>query len=505
LNSENFASVFKHWKRNLILIILGISNAVLYQNCSGYQAQNLNEAAGRGLATTPVATIDSLMAMSDGRKQRAIAMSTKASIMPSAIHAIFPSSVSEPYMVYSPSILNSLMAMGGWLSQSDIGPDRLYISSFTGKDWGVLKPVQWTNGGVPGVVNGYHANDPSLVQIGSKMFMFYTLLPNQFANAEQMTVFNRVGYASSTDGGASWTNHGILIGQSNGLDHTGAWSLAAVVVGNEIWLYYHTGSKNCPKDVCQGPGLPPRVLRTRINSSNFQFVATEVVRDLNGSELIYTNVDVQKAFNGFYFVANTPDLKNIVFYHSLDGLNFYSHDGGQGILVGGGVNFLVTPTQQILNEGSMNLIFNFSTRADLVGLSLNVWNMNFTLNADLKNLARLRMEAEEATKQAQAKESEARAEQARAEAAAALAQAAEIAKANEAAAIDRANRERENKERAKSQYLAGKAFVELYESLNTAKSNGANGAALQPFINYCIDAQNNARNWGVAVDAWTCN
>ncbi|MFN8944242.1 MAG: hypothetical protein ACK5WZ_06420 [Pseudobdellovibrionaceae bacterium] len=141
------------------------------------------------------------------------------------------------------------------------------------------------------------------------------------------------------------TNHGIIIGQSNGLDHTGAWAPAAVVVGNEIWLYYHTGSKNCPRDVCQGPALVPRVLRTRINSSNLQFVATEVVRDSNGAELIYTNVDVQKAFNGFYFVANTADLKNIVFYQSLDGLNFYSHDGAKGILVSGGENFLVTPTQ----------------------------------------------------------------------------------------------------------------------------------------------------------------
>ncbi|MFN8944243.1 MAG: hypothetical protein ACK5WZ_06425, partial [Pseudobdellovibrionaceae bacterium] len=110
----------------------------------------------------------------------------------------------------------------------------------------------------------------------------------------------------------------------------------------------------------------------------------------------------------------------------------------------------------------MNLIFNFSTRPDLVGLSLNVWSMNFTMNADSKNLARSRLEAEEATKQAQARELAAAAEQARAEAAAAAAQAAELAKANEAAAIDRANIERANKERANSQYLAGKAFVELY-------------------------------------------
>ncbi|MFN7903613.1 MAG: hypothetical protein ACK5P5_00365, partial [Pseudobdellovibrionaceae bacterium] len=154
LNFENVAVVFIKLKRNFMILFLGISVAVLYQNCSGFQSQNLNDSAVRGLATTPVGTFDSLMAMSDGRDQNAIAMSTKASIMPSATHVVFPSSESQPYMVYSSSILNSLMAMGGWLSQSDIGPDRLYISSFTGRDWGALKPVQWINEGVPGVVNG---------------------------------------------------------------------------------------------------------------------------------------------------------------------------------------------------------------------------------------------------------------------------------------------------------------------------------------------------------------
>jgi hypothetical protein len=56
-----------------------------------------------------------------------------------------------------------------------------------------------------------------------------------------------------------------------------------------------------------------------------------------------------------------------------------------------------------------------------------------------------------------------------------------------------------------AQYVAGVAFVTSFSSLQIAKNSNVTGASLQPYIEACNQSRANAQNWGVDVNAWSCN
>jgi hypothetical protein len=96
--------------------------------------------------------------------------------------------------------------------------------------------------------------------------MYFTGLKDEYAVLEQMTRRNWVCLASSADGGNTWTDQGIVLGQNNGIDGTGAWSPSALALDDKIYLYYHTGSADCSSEVCDDPDtMPPRILRSRFD------------------------------------------------------------------------------------------------------------------------------------------------------------------------------------------------------------------------------------------------
>nr|WP_294520082.1 hypothetical protein [uncultured Rhodopila sp.] len=278
------------------------------------------------------------------------------------------------YFIYSPDINGNTTYYGGWLTAADIGPDRLYSSAGAASDNPV--PLVW-NGYVP--YAAYHLNDPSVVrEANGTLAMFVTALPNQYGDsATQMMIHNQTALATSTDGGASWRWDGIVIGMANGCNNTGAWSPSALLIGNNIDLWYHTGAT----DVVTGAQAPSRVLRTEMNATGTSIVSTAACRDTaTNAALQAWNVDVRQASDGTYWmVANDFNNNTIVAYESADGINWTPWSTGGATLINGGdtgaqFNFL-TPT--ILGAGNGQLDIMVTERIANVDIEHTI---NFALN-----------------------------------------------------------------------------------------------------------------------------
>lgn len=249
------------------------------------------------------------------------------------------------YAVYSPSVLTheittpdgerkyvTSMWTGGWLTKEEVGPDNIYRSE--------LVQGKWSRPTMSFQRPGFHVNDPSvLVHPKQKwLFMYYTALDNVYANDKDMTERNWVGFASSINGGKSWDDHGIVIGQDNGLDGTGAWSPSAVLVGSEIWVYYHTNSKDFSK---------PITLRTRFSLDGWKVVgATERLSfpddEATGEVTLLSNLDVAVAGSKFIMVANSTGLNSIRRFVSKDGLSWL-REPRDPLIAAGADQLVLTP------------------------------------------------------------------------------------------------------------------------------------------------------------------
>lgn len=235
--------------------------------------------------------------------------------------------------VYSPSVHVcdgvKRMWLGGWLTEADVGPDQLYMSEQGGQTWTTPTPILWTNAGYPpGKKPGFHVNDPSIVQPPSTqgidrsrwLYMYYTALDDRFASDTTLqTQRNVTGFASSIDCGRTWTDHGIIIDVIEGGDGFGAWSPSALVVGEEIWVYYHTGN----------PSFAQRNLfRMRLHANGSQKLSSPERLQFAVSEspsVVGSNLDVSRQGAQFVMVANTFDLRAVVRYVSHEGLSWVTH------------------------------------------------------------------------------------------------------------------------------------------------------------------------------------
>lgn len=265
--------------------------------------------------------------------------------------------------LYSPEVHGSLMYFGGWHTAAErLGPDKIYISGFNGKGWGEPQPLRWTNLEVPGIVPGHIINDPSIIyrpDVGWH-FMYFTSLANKYIVKDHITRHNFVNLATSTDGGLSWHHHGVIIGQNNGFDNTGAWSPSALHAGNEIWLYYHTGSANCTSEACEDPDdQPPRVLRSRLSLNGWQRIGTEELINQNGGKVELTNPDVKFAHGRYWMVGNDGGATSIYLLISDDGIQFYPYDGQEGLLINGNGQLLATPHITVTGPSSFEVYFGY--------------------------------------------------------------------------------------------------------------------------------------------------
>ena len=148
-----------------------------------------------------------------------------------AATAVLVTSATLDYEIYSPDLFNGTLYLGGWRTAADIGPDQLYTSP---ANTDRPTPLVW-NGPAP--YDLYHLNDPSVVrEADGTLAMFMTALPNLYGYSVEMQSRNVTGLATSVDDGATWTWQGIVIGQRNGIDSTGAWSPSALADATGVRL-----------------------------------------------------------------------------------------------------------------------------------------------------------------------------------------------------------------------------------------------------------------------------
>jgi hypothetical protein len=149
-----------------------------------------------------------------------------------------------------------------------------------------------------------HVNDPSLIQPPSSdgwdrsswTLMYYTGLDNVDA-AAQAWDRHWIGLASSVDGGETWWDHGPILA---------GWSPSALVVGTEVWVYYHDAAAQPWRVRFDGNGWLPLGQPDRLTG----------LPDVS-------NLDVTRDAAGlFILAANTPDLSGLVGATSRDGLSF---------------------------------------------------------------------------------------------------------------------------------------------------------------------------------------
>jgi Ca2+-binding RTX toxin-like protein len=281
------------------------------------------------------------------------------------------------YFIYSPDVFNNATYYGGWLTIADIGPDQLYQSAGAATD----NPVSlvW-NGYVP--YGAYHVNDPSVVaEANGTLAMFVTALPNADGNSSTLMMeYNQTALATSTNGGASWTWQGIVIAENNGYNNTGAWSPSALVVGNQIDLWYNTGAT----DVVTGVTAPPEVLLTTMDATGTKVQSTVVCYDTStNAPLTAWNVDIKQAADGTYWmVANYFANNTLVAYESADGINWTPWSTSGATLVKAGntgdqFNFL-TPTILSVGNGQLDIMV-----AERIGNSDIEHTINFNLTDGL--------------------------------------------------------------------------------------------------------------------------
>lgn len=260
------------------------------------------------------------------------------------------------YDIYSPDVFGGVLYLGGWLTSADIGPDRLYQSTPAAD---APTAIIWS-GTVP--YGQYHLNDPSVVrEADGTLAMFMTALPNAYGYNTGMLSHNVTGLATSSDGGQTWTWQGVVIGQWNGIDSTGAWSPSAVVNATGIGVWYSTGWT----DVATGAIQPIRILHSQMDPSGAHVISTsECINALTYAAITGENVDVKQAADGTYWmVANDYSSADgsagkIVLYESHDGV-FWTPWSTQGatLLSPSGNTVLMTPTITGISGNVLSLMY----------------------------------------------------------------------------------------------------------------------------------------------------
>ncbi len=270
---------------------------------------------------------------------------------------VLPTNNILDYEIYSPDLFSGVLYLGGWLTPADIGPDKLYQSLA-----GIDSPTEivW-NGASP--YSQYHLNDPSVVQeANGTLAMFMTALPNAYGYSSEMVSRNVTGLATSANGGQTWTWQGIVIGQQNGIDSTGAWSPSAMVDSAGIGVWYNTGWT----DVQTGVVLPIRILHTEMNATGTQVISTtECTNALTGAAITGENVDVKQAADGTYWmVANDYSSADgspgkIVLYESRNGTSWTPWSAaGPTLLSPSGNTVLMTPTITGISGDTLSLMYS---------------------------------------------------------------------------------------------------------------------------------------------------
>jgi hypothetical protein len=283
------------------------------------------------------------------------------------------------YSYTAPAATPGLALMGGWETQADTGDDKLYMTP-TGTVH--LTPVQWTNPGFqPGLVPGYHSNDPTVVAAPGPgrtgwLYMYFTCLPDADETFPLYFEHNHVCWASSVDGGQHWTFLNEAIGQSNGIDDRGAWSPSAWVSPyGVIALFYNTNSYDQSNNnvgvevrmtLLDGNGWQPLYSRHMIDTStNGPLQASNV-------QVSFQDVQWLLVGNGGSSVAG---FNNIVAFVSSDLQTWTPWKGGLDPTMVSGEFFntnLYTPEWEPTGPHTGNLLFSYGATGSV---TLGQWSV----------------------------------------------------------------------------------------------------------------------------------
>ena len=266
------------------------------------------------------------------------------------------------YLVRSPSVVNQngLHLFISGLPQSTDAPGRIYESDY-------VTSAAFENGSGSGewqsphpvfAIPGYRLSDPSVIPDpmdpqGSLLMYYSSISDTDAAASSTASTNNHVGLARSSDGGQTWTDQGVVIGQQNGIDERGGWDPSAVLVGNEIWLYYSVNY----------PGYMNRY-RTRFDQTGKNLLGTDrMVATDNGTTtpLLGFGVDVSIQ-NGQYVMLFNKDFSGIWRYVSDDGIHWKTAQGDVNPIVQAKDDSIIsapyTHTETTVSEGSTYSTYN---------------------------------------------------------------------------------------------------------------------------------------------------
>lgn len=227
-----------------------------------------------------------------------------------------------------------------------VGPDKEFRFTRNGGSWG--------QGSLVFEKVGEHINDGDVVRVGNTTYMFYTSLSNEAVaiatalnNFQHSFTKHEVGVARSTNNGSTWTDQGIVIARLDSGDGKGAWAPSAILVGGEIWVYYHTGTTNFNQ---------PIVFRQKFNSSSLAKIGAPQRLAFTDDTGLLANVDVAKISSKYVLAGNLlgrAALDTLTIYHSDDGVTFSKLPDsldGTNILVQRSSGVAVTP--EIVPQGT---------------------------------------------------------------------------------------------------------------------------------------------------------
>jgi hypothetical protein len=115
-------------------------------------------------------------------------------------------------------------------------------------------------------------------------------------------------------------------------------------VGDEIWLYYHTGTSDFSR---------PINWRVKFSLNTFTDIKTGLPERLNligfipnNPNWILSNLDISYRNSQFVMLANTSDLKKVVRFISDDGINWRKPPSSQNAIIEIPNYFVLTPTAE---------------------------------------------------------------------------------------------------------------------------------------------------------------
>ena len=231
------------------------------------------------------------------------------------------------------------------------GPDKIWYSD--------LVNGTWTSPTLALKATGRQICDPSIVDMsggaGTNMFMYYTTVLMQYFGAEEIK-HPWTGFAKSTDGGKTWTDTGVLIGQENGADGWGAWSASALRVGNEIWLYYNTGNQDMTVNATFRQKFALDGV-TKIGPPEALQYGPNLALSPGTSATLLANLSVHKDGDRYIMLAGTYDILNIVRLVSYDGIKWYQLEKNHPILIHSSGPHIATPFLEITGPTSYSVYF----------------------------------------------------------------------------------------------------------------------------------------------------